>query len=58
MLPDFANPLQVQNKQNIFKGIELYQLEDKSQESDFMQIIDKIINGKVLSFWRECQNNN
>lgn len=40
MLPDFANPLQVQNKQNIFKGIELYQLEDKSQESDFMQIID------------------
>lgn len=58
LLPDFQNPLYAPNKTNLFMGIEHYKLPEGTPESDFLNVVDKVIDGKVLAFWKSLQNNN
>ncbi|KAL4486447.1 hypothetical protein ABPG72_018401 [Tetrahymena utriculariae] len=55
-LPDFSSNLYAPNKNNLFANIDAFELPPGTPEGDFIQIVDKILDGAVLRFWKESQN--
>ncbi|KAL4438426.1 hypothetical protein ABPG74_009465 [Tetrahymena malaccensis] len=55
-LPDFSSNLYAPNKNNLFANIDTFELPPGTPEGDFIQIVDKILDGAVLRFWKESQN--
>ncbi|CAD8114573.1 unnamed protein product [Paramecium primaurelia] len=53
LLPDFSTQLYAPNKQNLFQGVENYKFPANSPEQEFINLVDQIMSGKVMQFWKE-----
>lgn len=53
-LPDFASNLYAPNKANLFANVDTFDLPPGTPEADFIQVVDKILDGAVLKFWKDA----
>ncbi|KAM3134239.1 hypothetical protein pb186bvf_013659 [Paramecium bursaria] len=53
LLPDFSTQLYAPNKQNLFQGVDSYKFPANSPEQEFINLVDQIMQGKVMQFWKE-----
>ena len=55
LLPDYTNFLH--NKNNIFQNLEDVKPAINTPEYECLKTINKIMDGKLINFWKSCQNN-
>lgn len=56
LLPDYNAAMFIQNKNNLFNNLEDVKPQINSPEYEMVKTINKIIDGKIIGFWKSCQN--
>lgn len=54
LLPDYNLGQYIPNKQNLFENLDDIQPKPNTPEFEFLKIMNKIIDGKILNFWKNC----
>ena len=58
LLPDYTLSMYMQNKNSIIAGAENYQPPPNSPEYEFLSLANKVMDSKLLDFWKRVQGGN
>lgn len=57
LLPDYNVGMFIQNKGALFQNLDDVKATPNTPEYEIVKTINKIMDGKILQFWKSCQNN-
>ena len=57
LLPDFSQNQPLSNKTDLFTNLDSLKVDLGSIEGEFIKMMEKIIDGKIIDYWKETQAN-